>query len=160
MRERGILLKVRRQFSPVQNSSTYKGIQSKNYMKDAPQKRSFRNKKDGVSAQEVEIINLDYLEVASAWTKRPRSKRSTTPRNIQKDAQKSRRMTAIPNSAARQTQQSLLQRRISWTRWQSKPRIRWKTGQRAQKRNLGQRYIPTFMTVSMASDRLATRCGR
>lgn len=62
--------------SPVDTSSSKQGVLGENVLKDTPRKRGLRYKADQSSDQEVKIINLGGLEVASVVRKRSRMERS------------------------------------------------------------------------------------
>lgn len=82
MREKRHLLEIDRKFSPVDTSSSKQNIMNENALKDIPQRRSLRNKGDRSLAQEVKIINLDDLGVASLPNKRVKTNGCTTPSEL------------------------------------------------------------------------------
>lgn len=78
MREKGITLNVEQTFRPVVTCSFNQGFLVENSLNNAPQKKCIWNKRDKISAQEVEIINPDYLEVVSLPEKKNRMERPNT----------------------------------------------------------------------------------
>lgn len=77
MHERRLLSKLEGYFISVENSSSNQGVLGENLSKHIPQKKSFRSKRNRNSAQEIEIMNLVELKVASSPKKRGRTERST-----------------------------------------------------------------------------------
>lgn len=69
MREKRLLLNDERRSSSAESSSTDRDVLDEIVLRVTPQKKSFRNKRDRISAQTFEIINFDYLEAAS-WQKK------------------------------------------------------------------------------------------
>lgn len=86
MRERRLYLTVDHNFSSVQSTSSNQGVHVKNVMLDTAQKKVFLGQWDKSSAQEVEIINLNNLEVYSSPMRRART--STTPHWVKRSSRK------------------------------------------------------------------------
>lgn len=73
MWEKRLLLRLERHFSPVETSSSNKGVLARKALNETPQRESLRNETDRSSVQEVEIINLHGLEIASSPETRARA---------------------------------------------------------------------------------------
>lgn len=101
MRERRLFLEVERQFSSLEGSFSNQGSLGESALKNTPQMRHVPNERDENSAQDVEIINVDDLEIAPPPKKRYRTKRSTTPSIIRTKSANKSLLAANPNSAAK-----------------------------------------------------------
>lgn len=72
LREKRLLLKFERIFSPVDTSSSNQCSLIENTLKYTPQKKTLRNKSERSSPQVVDIFNSDNLAVAFTRERRVR----------------------------------------------------------------------------------------
>lgn len=73
MCEGRLSLNVGRRSSLLKNAYSNQGVLDENALRDTPRERSLRNKGDRHSAQEVEFMNLDSLEIASLPNRKART---------------------------------------------------------------------------------------
>lgn len=90
MQKKHPLQKVEQNFSPAENSFLTRGDLGNNALMDNLRKKSVYSKRDGNTAQGLEFVSLENLEVAYPPKRKARTKRCTTSSmKIERSARKS-----------------------------------------------------------------------
>lgn len=82
MPEKRCVLTFARPFSPAEDSSSNRGALHKKGLEDTPRKGLLRNTKDNTSSEEVRIINLAEVHVASPSSNQARTERSSASSSL------------------------------------------------------------------------------